>query len=111
MKLPANRPNNRPKTGKSQATSTSFKPGQSGNPSGRPKNTQEEYDLDAACKTRTPAALAVIEALMLNADKDSVRLAAATFIIERAHGKPVQRNEHTGTNGDPIQHSLEVVYK
>jgi hypothetical protein len=48
---------------------------------------------------------------MLSADKDSVRLAAAAFIIERGYGKPVQRNEHSGTNGDPIQHSLEVVYK
>jgi len=88
-----------------------FKSGRSGNPSGRPKKTQEECDLEAACKARTSAALGVIESLMLSADKDSVRLAAATFIIERAYGKAVQRNEHTGTNGDPIQHSLEVVYK
>jgi hypothetical protein len=60
---------------------------------------------------RAPAALSVIESLMLGADKDSVRLAAAAFIIERGYGKAVQRNEHAGPGGDLIQHSLEVVYK
>ena len=38
-------------------------------------------------------ALAVIEKLMYDADKDSVRLSAATFIIERGFGKASERIE------------------
>jgi hypothetical protein len=41
----------------------------------------------------TPEALKTIEHLMLHADKDSVRLQAATFIIERRYGKPVEHKE------------------
>lgn len=67
-----------------------FKPGVSGNPSGRPKKTPQELDLIAACKAKTPEALAVIVKIMETGDKDSVRLAAAQSIIERAYGKPVQ---------------------
>lgn len=92
---------NRPKTGR-RAPKSAFKPGQSGNPNGRPKKTQEEYDLEAACKEKAPAAIKVIEALMYGADKDSVKLAAATFIIERGHGKAVQKSELTGKDGAPI---------
>lgn len=67
-----------------------FKPGVSGNPAGRAKKTPQELDLIAACKAKTPDALNVIVQLMQTADKDSVRLAAAQSIIERAYGKPVQ---------------------
>lgn len=85
---------------------TQWKPGQSGNPAGRGKVTQEELDLVAACKERTPKALAVIDALMLDADKDSVRLAAATYIVDRAFGKPLQRLE---SDQDPLAASLTAV--
>ena len=59
----------------------------SGNPSGRPKRTVEEFRLIQVYQDKTPAALAVIERLMRSARKDRVRLAAAIFIIERAYGK------------------------
>ena len=42
-------------------------------------------------------ALVVIEKLMYEADKDSVRLSAATFIIERAFGKTTERIEPPGS--------------
>ena len=87
-----------------------FRKGQTGNPHGRPKKTQEEYDLEKACKAKTPDALAVIEVLMRTADKDSVKLAAAVFIVERAHGKAVQRNELTGKDGDPIEHEFTMKF-
>lgn len=73
-----------------KAPPKAFKPGQSGNPGGRPKKTPQELDLIAACKAKTPEALAVITKIMQTGDKDSVRLAAAQSIIERAYGKPVQ---------------------
>ncbi len=82
---------NRPQTGKRPAPRTAFRPGQSGNPSGRPKRTAEEFRLIQACQTKSQDALATITQLMTQADKDSVRLSAAVFIIERAYGKPVAK--------------------
>ena len=75
------------------ATPASWKPGQSGNPGGRRKLTPQEFELRKACEDLTPEALKTIVYLMLNADKDSVRLAAATLIVERAHGKSVEHKE------------------
>jgi hypothetical protein len=70
-----------------------FKKGQSGNPGGRPKKTPEELDLIAACKAKTPAALAVIESIMTTGENERNRLAAAQAIIERAYGKPKEAVE------------------
>jgi hypothetical protein len=78
-----------------------FAKGVSGNSGGRPKRTQEEVDLIAACKEKTPEALEVIQDLMTNSTNDRVRLAAAEYILDRAWGKPTQRQEI-----EPIQ--LEV---
>lgn len=72
-----------------------FQPGASGNPVGRPKRTEEEFELIAACKSRSPAALAVIEEIMINGESDKTRLAAAIAVIERAYGKPVQDTNTT----------------
>jgi uncharacterized protein DUF5681 len=81
---------NRPKTGR-KAPRTAFLPGRSGNPGGRPKKTEEEFALVKACQDKSPIALAVIEKLMYEADKDSVRLSAAIFIIERGFGKTLEQ--------------------
>ena len=84
---------------KKQPRGKPFAKGQTGNPGGRPKRTQEEQDLIEACKSKTPAALGVIENLMYEASSDNVKLTAALAIIERAWGKPVQPtdNQHSGS--------------
>lgn len=74
-------------------TGNGFKPGQSGNPGGRPKRTAEELDLIAACKDRTPAALAVIESIMMEGENERNKLSAAMAIIERGYGKPKETVE------------------
>ena len=71
----------------------SFEVGKSGNPTGRPKMTKEEFELVAACKAKTPAALGVIEKIMLEGESEKTRLTAAIAIIERAYGKPKQEQD------------------
>ena len=66
-----------------------FKKGQSGNPSGRPKRTMEEKELIEACKAKAPAAVRRLAKLM-NSDNESVALRASIAILERAYGKPRQ---------------------
>lgn len=89
----AKQPENSQKTATRAATAGSFKPGQSGNAGGRPKKTEEQFALERACEEKAPAALATILDLMDNARQDSVRLAAATYVIERRYGKPTERKE------------------
>lgn len=84
---------NRQKTDKRKAPRTAFKPGTSGNPGGRPRRTAEEFELIEACAKKVPEALDTIIDLMKNSKQDSVRLAAATSIIERKYGKAVDRKE------------------
>lgn len=70
-----------------------FAPGNSANPGGRPKMTDEEFELVSACKAKTPAALKVIEGIMVNGQSEKTRLTAAIAIIERAYGKPKQEQD------------------
>jgi len=76
---------NRPK----QATSGSFKPGQSGNPSGRPKDVGHIKEL--AKQYTGPAIKALAQGLR---DKNGrTRIAAAEALLNRGWGTPTQRIE------------------
>jgi hypothetical protein len=76
-----------------------FQPGQSGNPSGRPK---ENAELKAAAREHTQAALAVlVEAL---ADEDTkTRIVAANSLLDRGYGKPTQ-----AIAGDPDGPAMQL---
>ena len=93
---------------KKAPTPASFKPGQSGNPSGRPKRTKEELDLIAACKERAPQALDVLMEVMTNGENERNRITAAVTIIERAYGKPVQATL-TGNASQELIEKIERV--
>lgn len=97
--------NSRP-TAKKRSRGRAFPKGVSGNPNGRPKKTPEQLQLEAACREKTKDALDTVLVLMRSADRDSVKLAAAEFVIERGWGKAVQPNEHTGKDGQPIEHRI-----
>ena len=64
-----------------------WKPGQSGNPAGRPKGS---LDLQALARTHTKEALNTLIELMRHADKDSVRVMAADKVLDRAWGRAAQ---------------------
>lgn len=78
-------PANRMKTGRE---TTQFKPGQSGNPSGRPKIPD---DVKQMFREATPRACEVLcQIINDEGARDSDRIKAAEVIMDRAWGKAVQ---------------------
>ena len=83
--------------------STRFKPGQSGNPGGRPKGISmskvltDELSVEEARK--------VIRAVVRRAKKGDVK--AASLLFDRTDGKAPQPLEHSGEGGGPIRVALK----
>ena len=86
-----------------------FKKGVSGNPSGRPKKSKAQYDLEAACKQSTPEALDVILKIMRRNDMPKLQLDAAKYVVDRGYGKP--RQEVTGKDGGEIPIGFRVIFE
>lgn len=79
------KPENRQRTG----NSTSFKPGRSGNPGGRPRRTQEERDALAAIRELAPYAAQALEEMLRNPDTPAaVRAKLVDMVFDRTYGKP-----------------------
>jgi hypothetical protein len=77
--------------------STSFKPGVSGNPSGRPKRPRTiearriVADVRALARECAPDAIATLKTITLNAKTPpAARIGAATAILDRGYGRPWQ---------------------
>jgi len=64
-----------------------WKPGQSGNPGGRPK---ENAELKEACRTHTEAAIATLVFWMKQRKDGKSAIAAARELLDRGYGKPEQ---------------------
>lgn len=102
-------PENRRKAGKRGGQrSTSFRPGQSGNPGGRPKLPPEIVELRALARQHTPEAVKAIIAVM--GDKKapaSARVTAASEILDRGWGRAPATMEHSGPGGGAIPLGLQ----
>ena len=85
-------PANRAETGR-------FVPGQSGNPSGRPKRDE---NLAALARMHTEDAIAVLVSIANDPKVNaSARISAANSLLDRGHGRPPQAVAvKTDSNGD-----------
>lgn len=77
--------------------STSFKPGISGNPGGRPRKPQTiearriVADVKAAARELTQDAIDTLAAVMKDPKTPAAaRISAATALLDRGHGRPTQ---------------------
>lgn len=83
-----------------RASSTSFKPGQSGNPGGRPKIVG---DLRELARVHTHEALATLVRVAQDRKAPpAAQVAAAEALLNRGYGKPVQAVEASGPEGGEI---------
>lgn len=82
-----------------------FRPGQSGNPAGRPKKVVAVTSL---AEEHSEAALKKLVKLM-SSDKEQVALAAAQAILDRAMGKPKQSLD-VNTRKDVADFDLAELY-
>lgn len=77
-----------------------WQPGQSGNPSGRPKKGPEMKHLEQLCRESADVAFEYIRGLIRDPDAaPSVRLAAARELLDRGFGKAVDRTAIMALSG------------
>lgn len=69
------------------ASGSSWKPGQSGNPGGRPKADHRIKDL---AKDYTDIALRTLAEIAEHGDNEGARVSAAVALLDRGWGKPAQ---------------------
>jgi hypothetical protein len=71
------------------AKPSSWKPGQSGNPSGKPRYSPDGTDLRALARGHTVECIEMLLTIMRNPRSlPSARVAAAIHILDRGWGKP-----------------------
>lgn len=85
--------------------------GQTGNPKGRPRKLPELPKLLADVmgeeKDGMTAAEAILKKLRQEASKGNMR--AIELLLKYSYGNPVQRLEHTGADGQPIETVIKFI--
>lgn len=79
-----------------------FQKGQSGNPNGRPKQTEQEREFVDLCRSHAPKAVKRLVEL-IDCDNVSVAAKASQIIIERAYGRPRQEIDMTTNQPSELQ--------
>jgi len=77
-----------------------WKPGESGNPGGRPAVAKEIREL---ARQYTDVAIEALRSIALSGKNESARVAAAQALLDRGYGKPKQGLEVSGADGGPIE--------
>lgn len=83
-----------------------FKPGQSGNPSGRPRKPLTERLIAKLAQEEGLEAAALVAAILKKAKEGDI--SAWREIADRIEGKPVQQVEHSGPDSGPITSNIVV---
>ena len=90
-----------------------FKPGQSGNPAGRPKKTKEEEVMLSQLKALTPLALEKMEMMLKNDHVAALaKVRIIEIILERTFGKVESAVKVTNTQEsvEAAQAELEAIF-
>jgi hypothetical protein len=82
-----------------------FKPGQSGNPGGRPKSKA----LRQLCRLFTEDAVTELARLALNAKGEMTRVVAIRELLDRAYGRPAQALEVALDDQRPDEEIIQPV--
>lgn len=76
-------------------------------PGGLNKRTLEQGGaLSELAKQHSPAAMSALVHVATKGASEAARVTAATAILDRGYGRPMQTHEHGGTGGGPIKHDL-----
>jgi hypothetical protein len=81
-----------------------FQPGQSGNPGGRPRKSDDDRKVEKLARSYGAEALRTLASIMRSKKAPaSARSAAAQAILDRGFGRPVHAVKHGGDeNAEPI---------
>lgn len=82
-----------------------WKPGESGNPSGRPRDTVRVGEL---ARSYAVEAIDTLVAIMRHSPETRDQLSAAQALLDRGYGKPMQAVEHSGPEGSAIPLGLDL---
>ena len=86
-----------------------FKPGQSGNPAGRPKKTQEERDALEGIKRLAPDAVDKLRTMLSSSKVSaSVKVKICEIILDRTYGKAENAVKVTSVK-ESIENSREYI--
>lgn len=66
----------------------------------------EVASLSALARKHTPEALRTLVNVATKGMSEAAQVTAATAILDRGYGRPMQSMEHSGPNGGPIKHDL-----
>ena len=80
-----------------------FQPGQSGNPTGRPKTAAAFRE---ACAAKTPEAVDELWKLASSSKSQMVKLEALKYLMNQAHGAPSQAVKLSGDPDEPLRLQL-----
>lgn len=88
------------------ANSTSFKPGQIGNPRGGRRVTISDRIIRDMCKAHGPKAIETLFDLLENSKNPRDRIACAEILLDRGFGRAAQAVTISGDPDSPIKHEL-----